>query len=273
MAKRKRQAADDQGPEVSPLPDEPLPPSEEQPPLPREEQPPLPDEEPPPLPDEEIPNEAPPIPDEPLPSSTEDSEEEEKLIRDASTKRETSALVPSTEPPAPEPDAWQAIWEPTANAYYFYNSETHETTWLNPRIPPDEAAAALAANPPILDITALPKERAPENIYNPETGEYGFTANFNARTGKFQNNPEHTAENFSTMGQIMRTSHDYFDVSQMQKGHIVGQSGGQLKADRRAIVQALPKKERRKFIDKMKEKKDQKKREWYANDDIIVRKH
>lgn len=265
---------DDQGPEAPPLPDEPLPPSEEQPPLPDEEPPPLPDEEPPPLPEEDIPDDTPPTPNEPLPSSSADSEEERESIRNTSAKPETSTLVPSTEhPTAPEPDAWQAIWEPSANAYYFYNSETHETTWLNPRIPPDEAAAALAANPPILDPTALLKERAPEDVYDPETGEYGFTARFNARTGKFQNNPEHTAENFSTMGQIMRTSHDYFDVSQMEKGHVVGKSGGMLKADRKAIFDNMPKKQRNEVLRKFKEKKDQKKREWYANDDIIVRKH
>src|SRR5277367_1060210 len=273
-AKRKREAADDEGPEPPPLPNEPLPPLGGEPPLPDEEPPPLPDEEPPLLPDEDVPDEALPLPVEPLPSSSEDSDSEEPS-KHSSRNPETSALVPTTAPPAPEPepDAWQAIWDSTANAYYFYNPETKESTWLNPRLPPPEAEAALAANPPILDPTALRKERAPDDIYDPETGEYGFTARFNARTGKFQNNPEHTAENFSTMGQIMRTSHDYFDVSQMEKGKIVGQSGGSLKADRRAQMKAMTNKERKAFVQKMKEKKDQKKREWYANDDIIVRKH
>jgi hypothetical protein len=265
-AKRKRKARDDEGPEDPPLPDEPLPPLDEDPPLP--------DEEPPPLPDEDVPDEAPPLPDEPVPSSSEDSDAEQPS-KNTSSKPETSALVQTTAPPVPEPepDSWQAIWDSTANAYYFYNPETKETTWLNPRLPPHEAEAALAANPPILDPTALPKERAPDDIYNPETGEYGFTARFNARTGKFQNNPEHTAENFSTLGQIMRTSHDYFDVSQMQKGEIVGQSGGRLKADRKAQMNAMTGKQRKQFVEQMKKKKDQKKREWYADDDIIVRKH
>ena len=71
----------------------------------------------------------------------------------------------------------------------------------------------------------------------------------------------------------MRTSHEYFDVSQMEKGKVVGESGGSLKADRRAQMNAMTKKQRKEFIQKMKEKKDQKKREWYRNDDIIVRKH
>jgi hypothetical protein len=263
-AKRKRKARDDEEPEAPPLPDEPLPPLDEDPPVP--------DEEPPPLPDEDIPDEEPPLPTEPVPSSSEESDAEQPS-KSISREPETSALVQTTAPPVPELDAWQAIWDSTANAYYFYNPETKETTWLNPRLPPHEAEAALAANPPILDPTALPKERPPDDIYNPETGEYGFTARFNARTGRFQNNPEHTAENFSTLGQIMRTSHDYFDVSQMQKGEIVGQSGGRLRADRKAQMNAMTGKQRKQFVEKMKKKKDQKKREWYADDDIIVRKH
>jgi len=282
VAKRKREVADDASPEVPPLPDEPLPAWEEQPPLPDEEPPPLPDEEPPPLLDEEpsplpeqdVSDEPSPLHSEPVPSSSDDSGDEKSTPSSPSKPESLPPVsVVTTELPAPEPDAWQAIWEPSANAYYFYNTETHETTWLNPRLPPDDAAAALSANPPILDSKASLKERAPNDVYNPETGEYGFTARFNARTGKFQNNPEHTAENFSTMGQIMRTSHEYFDVSQMKKGKFVGQSGGSLKADRRAQMNAMTGKQRKEFIKKMKEKKDQKKREWYRNDDIIVRKH
>ena len=30
---------------------------------------------------------------------------------------------------------WQAIWSPAHNAYYFYNSATRETTWVNPLQP------------------------------------------------------------------------------------------------------------------------------------------
>ncbi|KAG6879077.1 hypothetical protein C0992_005357 [Termitomyces sp. T32_za158] len=32
----------------------------------------------------------------------------------------------------PESTPWQAIYSPQYNAYYFYNTETHETTWNNP---------------------------------------------------------------------------------------------------------------------------------------------
>ena len=40
---------------------------------------------------------------------------------------------------------WQALWSPVHSAYYFYNSVTHETTWVNPLQPstaPDESASS-----------------------------------------------------------------------------------------------------------------------------------
>jgi WW domain len=270
--KRSSKQEEEDGEVAPPLSDEPLPVSEQQPPLP-DESPPLPDEEPPPLPDEEsppLPDEdlpvEPPVPDEPLPSMSEDSDQ-------VSIPNKSVSIV-SAEQINPEPDAWQAIWEPSANAYYFYNAETRETTWLNPRLPRDQAEAYLAAHPPLIDPSApsvLLSEPVPEDVYDPETGEYAFTAHFNARTGKFQNNPEHTAENFSTQGQLMRTAREYFDVSQMSEGKIVGKSGGSLKAERKSMK--IPKSQLKELIRRRKEKKDRNKREWLRNDDIIVRKH
>lgn len=35
----------------------------------------------------------------------------------------------------PSSGSWQALWSPAHNAYYFYNSTTHETTWVNPLQP------------------------------------------------------------------------------------------------------------------------------------------
>lgn len=277
--KRKASAVEEEAP---PLPEEPLPLST------NEDQPPLPDEAPPPLPEEDIPEEAPPLPDEPAPlpdeplpddSRTEDlTDTDRDSDSDSDSNADASTPNPATAPPtqpATEPDAWQAIWEPSANAYYFYNTETHETTWLNPRLPPDEAAAYLAAHPPVLDPDSRPvyKDPVPSDVYDPETGEYAFTARFNAKTGKFQNNPEHTAENFSTQGQLIRTAKEYFDIQQMTEGKVIGKSGGALKADRRAMMRSMTKKQRKEFIEKCKKKKDDKKREWYRNDDIIVRKH
>jgi WW domain len=232
-----------------------------------EEQPPLPEEEPPPL-EASSPVEAPPLPDEPLPED-EDEDEDEDEEEDENDSDESS-LKQSSQGPSTgtEPDAWQAIWEPAAEAYYFYNTVTHETTWLNPRIPESEAKAYLASHPPKIPPA---EELPPEEVYDPERGEYAFTARFNAKTGKWQNNPEHTVENFSTEGQIMKTAREYFDVNQMSEGKIVGKSGGALKSERRTMK--IPKKQLKELIRRKREKKDRNKREWYRNDDIIVRKH
>ena len=69
----------------------------------------------------------------------------------------------------------------------------------------------------------------------------------------------------------MRSAREYFDVSQMMQGRVVGQSGGALKAERRTMK--IPKSQLKELIRRKREKKDRNKREWLANDDIIVRKH
>jgi hypothetical protein len=65
----------------------------------------------PPLPDEEAPA-APPLPD---------------------------------EAPPPADDGWEPVWDPRANAFYFYNKITGKSQWENPRVP--EAASAAPGAP------------------------------------------------------------------------------------------------------------------------------
>ena len=40
----------------------------------------------------------------------------------------------------PSSGNWQAVWSPPHNAYYFYNSSTKETTWVNPLQLPSAAS-------------------------------------------------------------------------------------------------------------------------------------
>ncbi|KAL7416016.1 hypothetical protein BDY24DRAFT_252615 [Mrakia frigida] len=42
----------------------------------------------------------------------------------------------SSSQPAQPPHAWQAVWSPAQNMYYFYNGLTMETTWTNPLVDP-----------------------------------------------------------------------------------------------------------------------------------------
>ncbi|KAF8626093.1 hypothetical protein AX15_005088 [Amanita polypyramis BW_CC] len=43
------------------------------------------------------------------------------------------------------PGAWQAIYSPQYNAYYFYNAETQETTWANPLAPSSDPTSGSAS--------------------------------------------------------------------------------------------------------------------------------
>ncbi|KAF1805446.1 hypothetical protein FB192DRAFT_1455665 [Mucor lusitanicus] len=39
---------------------------------------------------------------------------------------------------------WTPVWDDNAQAYYWWNTETNETTWINPDASPEEVAAAQA---------------------------------------------------------------------------------------------------------------------------------
>ena len=61
------------------------------------------------------------------------SESNEESPEKASTELEQAAASPTPEPSTiPPTTAWQAIFAPQYNTYYFYNSVTQETTWINP---------------------------------------------------------------------------------------------------------------------------------------------
>lgn len=146
----------------------------------------------------------------------------------------SSSSGDSPNPPAPSgaftAGAWQAIFSPQHNAYYFYNAETSETTWVNPlqqsastssdvdgtsnatSDPYDSnslEARALAAgiDPSLAHLDpslALPANAAP-------TGT--FTAQFNARSGAFTATDARTPQHLSEYERMKRMSVFYFDMS------------------------------------------------------------
>jgi hypothetical protein len=81
----------------------------------------------------------PPEEDEGQPSSSNSNSNAEASPQPTGQSKSKS---PSAEagPPTP-PNAWQAIFSPQHNAYYFYNVQTNETTWTNP-LPPLPAAGS-----------------------------------------------------------------------------------------------------------------------------------
>ena len=60
----------------------------------------------------------------------------------------------------PSSRSWQALWSPAHNAYYFYNSTTYETTWVNPLQPPTAVSGDAAAAPSTTPSASAPSTGA-----------------------------------------------------------------------------------------------------------------
>ncbi|OHE98738.1 WW domain-containing protein [Colletotrichum orchidophilum] len=55
--------------------------------------------------------------------------------------------LPSGTPPATEDDGWDFQWDPTSQAYFFYNRFTGASQWDNPRVPSNPATAGATVVP------------------------------------------------------------------------------------------------------------------------------
>ncbi|KAH0542277.1 hypothetical protein FGG08_003304 [Glutinoglossum americanum] len=209
-----------------------------------------------------------------------------------STQAEDVPPLPNEAPPSQEEDdGWQALWDQTAQAYYFYNSHTGITTWANPRVPepPVTAATAGVGNHDRItrpgeeeDDSSLPPKTRPHGGYDPSihgdydptapyaqlheeanpgsvssdpSAVYAATGAFNRFTGKWQAidvTPElHNDENKSR-----RQMSAFFDVDAAANSH----DGRSLKAERSG--KKLTKKELKAFKEKRREKKEEKRRAW-----------
>ncbi len=155
----------------------------------------------------------------------------------ASTSDPSSAS-PSVPGTAPQGD-WQAVWSPAHNAYYFYNSVTHETTWVNPLQPNAEAGPSNVSvdTPEASSSTADAPHQSTHgyDFYAPaaahgidpalahldpslagsSTNLAGFTysAKFNARTGTFTRPDGRDPTHLSEYERAKRMSEFYFDVN------------------------------------------------------------
>ncbi|EUC61458.1 WW domain protein [Rhizoctonia solani AG-3 Rhs1AP] len=73
-----------------------------------------------------------------------DTEKESKSESEAKEEQGDDANPPLPDEPLPPQNEWQAVWSPAHNAYYFFNSRTSETTWVNPL---DPSASTPAVQP------------------------------------------------------------------------------------------------------------------------------
>ncbi|KAI0372348.1 hypothetical protein BV20DRAFT_922319, partial [Pilatotrama ljubarskyi] len=144
---------------------------------------------------------------------------------------------------------WQAVWSPAHNAYYFYNSVTHETTWVNPlqREPnaeagPSGASTAGSSSSATRQTSPGAPASAPStaaDIYaaavaqgidpalahlDPSLlaggtgpGAFTYTAKFNARTGAFARPDARDPTHLSEYERAKRMSEFYFDVNAWER--------------------------------------------------------
>lgn len=141
---------------------------------------------------------------------------------------------------------WTAVFSPQHGSYYFFNSETNETTWENPLAPPADAQQAEPTSDSTSESTDLPPSQPESSAtkaepYTPQQyaaiaqgidpslayldpslgasasttstpGSYGATAKFNARTGQFTRPDGRDPTHLSEYERAKRMSEFYFDV-------------------------------------------------------------
>ncbi|KAI9254565.1 hypothetical protein BDA99DRAFT_607278 [Phascolomyces articulosus] len=157
---------------------------------------------------------------------------------------------------------WTPAWDSNNQAYYWWNTATFETTWIDPyakqddddnKVPHEDDASSYD------NRNYLSEQQYPS--YPSEDHSYTFQAHFNTRSGKFQAasdldrlNPER----LSIESRATRQMKYYFDVDtyteQRNKQYSLGVSQGS--------KQRLSKKELEKYKKAKLEKKVKRARDW-----------
>ncbi|GKT53075.1 WW domain-containing protein [Colletotrichum tofieldiae] len=222
-----------------------------------------------------------------------DASDEKPVSSDAPPLPNEAPPLPSEPAPATEDDGWDFQWDPTSQAYFFYNRFTGATQWENPRV--SVAAASTSAAPgttPAVAATAtsgpppLPtNDRPPAGGYNPAihgdydpdawyakgntaeeneanqassaayAAEYGAVAQFNRFTGQFQTLGD-GPDRHSDEAKSKRQMNAFFDVDAAANSH----DGRSLKAERSGKKPS--KAELKQFKEKRRARKEEKRRAW-----------
>ncbi|RKP05946.1 hypothetical protein THASP1DRAFT_10916, partial [Thamnocephalis sphaerospora] len=166
---------------------------------------------------------------------------------------------------------WQACWDENHNAYYYWNADTNETTWVCPwwsaTDEPQQASTASVTTRATYEEDEVDEDAA---IYAEfmassgkrggnggaaSVGDYVTQARFNARTGRFQADPSLTPERHSQSARMTRQCEVFFDYDAYVEQR--GQAAAAGKRNRPLTKQELETAKRRR-----KEKKEAKKRDW-----------
>ncbi|KAI9596813.1 hypothetical protein BDF19DRAFT_323277 [Syncephalis fuscata] len=174
---------------------------------------------------------------------------------------------------------WQACWDDTSAAYYYWNAETNETTWICPWAQPTTTVPP----PPLPPSENTPsdnnEEKEGSDAYTAEqyplmndedaqtyaefmasgggtpgsatNGGYAASAHFNARTGRFQADLKLNPDNYTTSARMQRQCDAFFDYNSFAAERGTGNKRAKL------TKQQLDKAKKRN-----KEKREARKRAW-----------
>ncbi|KAH7107069.1 hypothetical protein BKA62DRAFT_611345 [Auriculariales sp. MPI-PUGE-AT-0066] len=178
--------------------------------------------------------------------AADDDNETESATPDQPVASTSTSAAPA-EGEAPAAHEWQAVWSPPHNAYYFFNTRTQETTWVNPLAPPasesaqpDQSVALTFADSALQPVASSSATLAeghdaysaavaagidPELAYldptlalpqMPGGGPMSFAAKFNSRTGAFTAASARAPEHLNEFERAKRMSEMYFDVGKWE---------------------------------------------------------
>ncbi|QRW26021.1 WW domain protein [Rhizoctonia solani] len=220
------------------------------------------------------------------PSDAAGERENSNKDQDESEQPEDASKPTASRRTVPSQTEWQAIWSPQHNAYYFFNSRTSETTWVNPLDPSATAStASTSAEPTDAQPTSesKPEETStgekpppdlsylngidPELAYLdptlavPSGGSKGpvptFSARFGARDGRFTAMDGRRPEHLSEAARAQRMSSVYYDTEAWERE--IAERDAKAKAEAEAGVGDKRKRVTKADIERFKEQKKAKK--------------
>lgn len=218
----------------------------------------------------------------------EDEGEEEEGEIDPRAPPLPKETAPSGPPlpaePVPEPvdDGWDCQWDPSTQAWFFYNRYTGKTQWDNPRLSDTSPAVAPGTTPvprpPIAEQPVIsgynpaihgdydPNAWYAKGYANEQEGEaaglgagsaeaYSAMAQFNRFTGQFQSEGVDPSRH-GDEAKSRRQMNAFFDVDAAANAH----DGRSLKAER--SNKRVSKTELKQFKEKRRARKEEKRRAW-----------
>jgi hypothetical protein len=177
-------------------------------------------------------------------------------------------------------DGWEALWDTNTQQYYFYNRFTNETTWINPRVPPQQSLGErLAKDPEFQCLSKRDKIKRYEYEQQLEQQQYSQQQQFQQKAYKSNTNNNNNTSNTSYQQQQNQPHHrhhllhfghkpNYPKVNETEHVQMLTSAFGSNDDDNTIRNKGLrvTKKEFKQFKKKKQQKREKKQREWLLND-------